>query len=56
MLQIPGMPKTGFEFSQLIHDSRYSNMHNATVCVDNSVGIIFVRSNASSKVLQANLF
>ena len=42
MLQIPGMPKTAVEFSQLLVYSRYSYMHKATVCVDNSVGTIFV--------------
>ena len=40
MLQIPGMPKSAVEFSQLLVDSRYSYIHKATVCVYNSVGTI----------------
>ena len=42
MLQMPGMPKSVVKFSQLQVDSRYSYMHKAAVCVDNSVGTIFM--------------
>ena len=50
-LQIPGMPKSADEFSELLLHSRFSNIHKVTVRVDtNSVGVIFMSNKMASLV------